>query len=74
MLKVGDKLLCKKTSYNIKKGKYYSITNINVYVYINNIVHFDGIEYSLDQNDIWKFFYTPQEVRKMKLKQLLNEK
>ena len=77
MLKVGDRLLCKKNTTNnnkynkyelFLKNEYYIITIIdNVYVYVCH----DW--YKLDQNSIWylwDFFYTPQEVRKLKLKQL----
>ena len=90
MLKVGDKLLCKKSidfhidfhNYNIHfdsiiiKGKYYTITFINniTYFYINKI-YFDNDKFYCSTNRIslwyiWDFFYKPQEVRKMKLKQL----
>ena len=76
MLKVGDKLLCKKdrllSQYKLNKlkGEYYSITGIDVY-----FVYFDGIGdwYNLNSNSvcyIGNYFYTPQELRKMKLKQL----
>ena len=80
MLKAGDKLLCKKTTnyesmdkkYNINKerNKYYTITGVKD----NYIVYFGVDYYSLNLNNsnyyIWNYFYTPQEIRKMKLKQL----
>ena len=65
----------------IKKTKYYTITDIVLeekivlpaeilisVMVINNIICF-----SLDPNSnwyLWNYFYTPQEIRKMKLKQL----
>ena len=76
MLKVGDKLLCKQSyklvnsyhDFKKERNKYYTITNIQINVY------FDDDWYSLDPNDywcLWDYFYTPQEVRKLKLKQLM---
>ena len=74
MLKIGDKLLCKKTYHHVHykkvEGKYYIIDNIS---YDDVYVCLDHDWYSLDPNRnwyIWKYFYKPQEVRKMKLKQL----
>ena len=76
MLKVGDKLLCKKTMfdyrffkyYNMVEGKYYEISKI-----FDNIIYFSADSYSLHKNSfyyIWNFFYKPQEMRKMKLERL----
>ena len=83
MLRVGDKLLCKK-NYNrikkndyrngrspckIKKNEYYIITNIDISFYF----FVDNYWYSLDPNSnwyLWEYFYTPQEIRKMKLERL----
>ena len=70
MLKVGDKLLCKKSSqyYYKRKGEYYTVTDIN-----KNRIYFDHDWFSLYPNNIWyiwNFFYTSQEVRKLKLKKL----
>ena len=70
-MRVGDRLLCKKSRFlNIIKNEYYTITNIsNVYIYFS----YDW--YILYPNDwyyyVWDYFYTPQEMRKMKLKQLM---
>ena len=69
MLKVGDKLLCKKLVPLLKeKYKYYIITNIN-----SEMIHFLA-DYYLNKNKtvwyLWKYFYTPQELRKMKLERL----
>ena len=71
-IKVGDKLLCKKSyKYNSHiKGKYYTITKIKDNVYVD--LDYDDW-FSLYPNNIWyiwNFFYTPQEVRKLKLKKL----
>ena len=74
MLKIGDRLLCKRdTDYLGKvKDKYYTITDI-----ADNKVYFSDIGnikvYFFDDDDdfyIWKYFYTPQEVRKLKLEKL----
>ena len=82
MLKVGDKLLCKKTyEHNRFEGKYYTITGIdNECVYFVYFVDngcwphsLSDVGYSLNSNGnwyIWNYFYTPQEMRKLKLKQL----
>ena len=73
-LKVGDKLLCKNViSIKLKIGKYYTILKIDNN---NNIIHFDNYYFYTNPrayeyyNYIWEYFYTPQEVRKLKLKQL----
>ena len=65
MLKVGDKLLHK---YNSK----YSISDIFV-----DRIYFDNDDYyyyfldsSFAYSYIWNYFYKPQELRKLKLKQL----
>ena len=85
MLKVSDKLLCKKdfirySIVSITKGKYYTIRSIDssddddigVQIKYND-------KYSLSwwfsyniENDwyIWDYFYTDKEIRKMKLNQL----
>ena len=75
-MKVGDKLLCKKSYYDIKKHKYYTITDIKKLNYFVDYYFymFESRWYCLDPNDIWyiwNYFYTPQELRKMKLKQLI---
>ena len=71
MLKVGDKLLCKKSHYLVKKNKYYEISHI--FVNILHWIYFNDNYFNLNPNSIlyiWKYFYKPQEVRKLKLKQL----
>ena len=80
--KLCDKLLCKKSSECYKKyeGKCYTISKIDIkneYYTITDIQKFYVYVcydwYKLSQNDkwyIWDYFYKPQEVRKLKLKQL----
>ena len=70
MLRVGDRLLCKKTTNYDADNKYYIITRI-----LGDIVYFNNDYYHYNYNDkfgyyIWDHFYTPQEVRKMKLERL----
>lgn len=74
-LKVGDSLLCKKTTnfdpiFTIKyNNEYYIVTEIfDDMVYFGNDFYYNdfGKKYY-----IWNYFYTSQEVRKMKLKQLM---
>ena len=68
--KIGDELLCKKNDflYNVKKGKYYIITDIDGdMTYIN-------MSFKYYKYDIWNWFYSPQELRKMKLEKLINKK
>ena len=71
-LNVGDKLLCKKEKHVYKNfviDKYYTITDI-----YDECAYFDYDWYSLNKHSywsyIWYYFYTPQEMRKLKLKQL----
>ena len=80
MLKVGDKLLCKNTKNIIKKNKYYIIFNIdNTYSHQWLLLQYKNVSgrydwYSSNPKNhswyIWDYFYTTQEVRKLKLKQL----
>ena len=76
-MKAGDKLLCKKEKHVYKNfviDKYYTITDIyDECAYFD----YDWYSFSLDKtldktsfNYVWDYFYTPQEVRKMKLKKL----
>ena len=74
-MRAGDRLLCKKTtSYNIMPNKYKN----NVYI-ITKItdddmsIYFNKDWFSLNKESgyyIWDYFYTAQEVRKMKLERL----
>ena len=72
------KMLCKKTLLNsvndksIIKNKWYLIDFDGMYIYIskydkskNNIIMF--------KKDLYEFFYTIQEVRKIKICKMLNE-
>ena len=54
---------------NKRKGDYYIVTKIDqTSIYFNDDYYF----FTRDSNYyIWKFFYTSQEVRKLKLKQLM---
>ena len=73
MLKVGDRLSCKRDYINYNsikgyfykcKGEYHTITDI-----VDNKIYFN--DYYLDLKfDFWNYYYTPQEMRKLKLKQL----
>ena len=66
MLKVGDKLLCKKTVI------YFTILRMDEFI-IDIWINDDNDLFSLNKNSeyyIWDYFYTPQEVRKMKLERL----
>ena len=77
-LKVGDILLCKQDDncwvidlldyQHVYKNRDYIINDIkNENLSINNLTYF------YDKTDnwyVWDYFYTPQEVRKLKLKQL----
>ena len=77
MLKVGDKLLCKNGSQklNIKINEYFTISGIKQVRIIWLIWTNDDNLFSLNKGAyyLWDYFYTPQEVRKMKLKQLNDE-
>ena len=64
--KIGDELLCKKNGflYNVKKGEYYIITDID-----DNMTYIN-ITFKYYKYNIWNWFYSPQELRKMKLEKL----
>ena len=72
-MKVGDKLLCKKSNNFdelLKKDEYYTIISITKYE-----IYFDNHDFYYSTRRIslwyiWGHFYTPQKIRKMKLKQL----
>ena len=74
MLKIGDRLLCKRDIVVFGKVKdiYYIVTDVfDDIVYFNNDFYFrSDSPYNNCDNWIWKYFYTPQEVRKMKLERL----
>jgi len=80
-MEIGDKLLCKNIESNdvyisdyYTKNKYYSIVFINErYHYIN--IDSDNLttSFMLNENDpfyIWNFFYTQEDIRKLKLEML----
>ena len=80
-LKESDKLLCKKDIDFFEKGNYYSIIKIeqksNTYIHVSKdeqlhkwFIMIHGGGYYIGRgyfNNIWEFFYSPQEVRKLKL-------
>ena len=79
MLKIGDKLLCKKKLGDINIGDYYSIqyfTDIEFYKICIGIINSNSgnlFSYGIGQwNYIWIYFYTPKQLRKLKLKQVKN--
>ena len=78
MLKVGDKLLCKKgIGFNDKVfnfevfnfGDYYTIQFVHKTNFFINNWWFEKSESGIGWH-VFDYFYTPKEVRKMKLKQL----
>jgi len=79
-LKVGDKLLCKKNSVwltRFYKDKYYTITHVmqqvrneSVYCIVwvtKNGDYFTTLENHTSTPFLWEDFYTPKELRKLKL-------
>ena len=82
MFKVGDKLLCKKIvkHIHIKETKYYTITKISYdsvliddWWFNKNYNFYSFGSYIKKSYYVWDYFYTPQELRKLKLKQLNDE-
>jgi len=84
-MKKGDKLLCKKTYIlNTSGDEIFILYNGNEYVidYEDNgfysiISEYRGIHFNFDSLNknvadgyLWDYFYTPEEIRKMKLKSL----
>ena len=77
-LKAGDRLLCKKSvlsgtfTNNKYYNKYYIVTDVfDDIVYFNNDFYFRSDSPNNCNNwYIWDYFYTPQEVRKLKLERL----
>ena len=74
MLKVGDMLLCKKNNYVADNIEY---TDIFITGYSYKVLHIDKEFYVLSSDDgeyllkeIRDYFYTPQELRKLKLEKL----
>ena len=84
-MKIGDKLICKKTFryntciYFIKNKlyeiSYFDIESITINTEKQSNIDMNSIDFKLykPNTDYYKFeeyFYTPQEIRKNKLKQL----
>ena len=83
MIKVGDRILCKNNlsefgqNFNFTIGKNYTIEKIiksEIYMYddLNYLVWYENVRVvnKADYISIWNYFYTPNEVRKMKLERL----
>ena len=76
-LEMGDKLLCKKNYIIFKELYFYKILKIEYEINIlcEKQSIYSSWWFSLDPNDnpknyIWDYFYTPQELRKLKLERL----
>ncbi|MCK9447248.1 hypothetical protein M0Q50_10395 [bacterium] len=78
-MKIGDKLFCKKTiNDDIIKDNYYIIDDIwvehNMVIIIDPISNFhcavSNNEYNSTYKYIWEHFYTPEEIRTLKLESL----
>jgi len=74
-MKVGDKIICKKSmQFEYKKifeNKSYTISyiaNNYVYIYDNGGLVFD--RYNKTKQHFYDYFYTEKELRKQKLKKL----
>lgn len=84
-MKIGDKITCKKPETNafgkplfIKDYTYEIVEgDIEAYTYVTNepfkTMNIANVYTALIQSELDEYFYTPQESRKLKLKQL-NEK
>ena len=84
-MKVGDKLMWKKESDEcFENGKLYPISFMTKDLKSNKVYSVDTYKKMLDINDnsniihftdiyIFEFFYSPKELRSMKLKKLENE-
>ena len=81
MLKVGDKLLCKKNFLDVFKNNYYIISSISITIVSFKFYSQEGklmysrgfsIKKSIHQTYLWDCFYKPNELRKLKLKQIQN--
>jgi hypothetical protein len=81
-LNIGDELLCKKSLFDetiidFESNKYYKIYNIkiffeNIYVYYMIDINNDIFEFHTEDN-LYDYFYTKNEERKIKLNNLINE-
>ena len=71
-MKIGDKLYCKKGIRDMFIiGNFYIINNIGLMIAIKSESEYLGYFFI---DTISEFFYTLKEYRKLKLKQLNNEK
>ena len=77
MIKVGDKLLCKKAYKSHFYGTPICLIDIEYEVLSMHKFFFikceRNIEYFFDTADIVEFFYSTSEIRKMKLEKLYND-
>ena len=73
--KIGDKLLCKKDNRYLNCGDYYNIVKITEFIYVGNKSigdydriddWFEGLDYD-NYKYIYNWFYTKDEIRKIKL-------
>lgn len=66
-LRVGDKLYCKLSCYggHFKVGNFYKITCSSEYA-----ISMDGYNFSISSVNL--YFYTMQELRKIKLAKICN--
>ena len=72
-MKVGDKLLCKNDYFGMETGKYYNVIFFNKKMNIKVgkcLFLLNKNEENEDYYYVWDYFCTPQEERKLKLKQL----
>ena len=82
-IKIGDRLLCKKSLFNSSMTyfyarEYYTINEIqsesdgeySYYIIDNNGY---TMPFSFNNNTLYAYFYTKQEMRHMKLKKIYEE-
>lgn len=70
-MRVGDKVISKKKSFGYTIGNYYKIIKINKHEPIAYTINTDkkiNVYFTIDE--FKEFFYTDQEMRKLKLKKL----
>lgn len=76
-MKIGDILICKNDLYKYIKGEEYRISTI----FHDNTIGIHGLVFDTDESIelqgnfqsfyVYDYFYTPTEIRKLKLKSLL---
>ena len=80
-MKVGDRLVCKTSfgMHRVIKGDFVIISDIishkgfNTLIRVYNYTSTGSWAFYLERksmNCVWNYFYTPQEIRKMKLKKI----